>query len=286
MKKIFTLFVALFAMTICAKAQIVDGFEDYDAFTVDPAGFWTFYDGDGAQTYGYNSVNFPNTGYTGACIVFNPSQTNPSVEDTQGAHSGSQFLAFFNAMGNPVPTTNDWIISPALSFTSNGTLSLYARELTDQYGAETMKIWVSSTNNEISSFSNIATESIGTTEWTEYTYNIPAGTKYVAINCNSTDVFALFIDDVVISGGTTSVAEVSNNEVSVYPNPANNVVNVNANSNIDNVEIYSISGQKVGDFSANGTTTSINTESLSAGMYLMKINTENGVINKKFSVAR
>ena len=112
MKKIFTLFVALFAMTICAKAQIVDGFEDYDAFTVDPAGFWTFYDGDGAQTYGYNSVNFPNTSYTGACIVFNPSQTNPSVEDSQGAHSGSQFLAFFNAMGNPVPTTNDWIISP------------------------------------------------------------------------------------------------------------------------------------------------------------------------------
>ena len=76
------------------------------------------------------------------------------------------------------------------------------------------------------------------------------------------------------------------NVINVYPNPANNVVNVNANSNINNVEIYSISGQKVGDFSANGTTTSINTESLSAGMYLMKINTENGVINKKFSVAR
>ena len=149
-----------------------------------------------------------------------------------------------------------------------------------------MKILVSSTNTEFSSFSNIATESIGTIEWTEYTYNIPAGTKYVAINCNSTDVFALFIDDVVISGGTTSVAEVSNNEVSVYPIPANNVVNVNANSNISNVEIYTVSGQKVGDFSANGTTTSINTESLSAGMYLMKISTENGVINKKFSVAR
>lgn len=283
MKKIFTLFVALFAMTICAKAQIVDGFEDYDAFTVDPAGFWTYYDGDGQQTYGFNGTTFDNAYYTGSCIVFNPSLTVPSTEENHAAHSGSQYLAFFNATSG---ATNDWMISPMLSFTSNGTLTFYARELTTQYGDEIMKVYYSTTDNDPSSFTLIATENVGSTEWAEYSYTIPANAKYIAIQCNSNDVFALFIDDVVISGGTTSVAEVSNNEVSVYPNPANNVVNVNANSNIDNVEIYSISGQKVGDFTANGTTTSINTESLSNGMYLMKINTENGVINKKFSVAR
>ena len=101
-------------------------------------------------------------------------------------------------------------------------------------------------------------------------------------------MFILNLDDITVTNATVvgnSIDEI-NSEVSVYPIPANNVVNVNAISNISNVEIYSISGQKVGDFTANGTTTSINTESLSNGMYLMKINTENGVINKKFSVAR
>jgi hypothetical protein len=284
MKKIFTLFVALFAMTICAKAQIVDGFENYDPFTVDPAGIWTYYDGDGKQTYGFQNVDFDNSGYTGSCIVFNPSLTDPSIEDSYAAHSGSQYLAFFNATQNTV--TNDWMISPELSFTSNGTLTLFARELTTQYGAEIMKIHYSTTDNNPSSFTLLATESVSSTEWAEYSFTIPASAKYVAIQCNSNDVFALFIDDVAIIGATVNVADVETSTVNIYPNPANNVANVNANANINNIEIYSISGQKVADFTANGTQATINTSNMSTGMYLMKINTENGVINQKFAVAR
>ena len=97
-------------------------------------------------------------------------------------------------------------------------------------------------------------------------------------------MFWLNLDDVEISLGT-NVENVENN-VSVYPNPANTMVNVNANSNINNIEIYSISGQKVGDFTANGTQAAISTDNMSTGLYLMKINTENGVINQKFAVAR
>lgn len=96
----------------------------------------------------------------------------------------------------------------------------------------------------------------------------------------------LYIDNVYISE-STSIADVeSNNTVSVYPNPANNVINVNATSNISNVEVYTITGQKVGDFTANNTNIAINTSNLTNGLYLMQIHTENGIINKKFSVVR
>ena len=281
--RVFTLFVVFAAMTLGVKAQIADGFENYDPFTVDPAGIWTYYDGDGQGTYGFSGTTFDNAYYTGSCIVFNPSLTDPSTEENHAAHSGSQYLAFFNATSG---ATNDWMISPLLSFTSNGTLTFYARELTTQYGAEVMKIHYSTTNNDPSSFTLIATENVASTEWAEYTYTIPANAKYIAIQCNSNDVFALFIDDVAIIGATVNVADVEANEVSVYPNPANTMVNVNANSNINNIEIYSISGQKVGDFTANGTQAAISTDNMSTGLYLMKINTENGVINQKFAVAR
>ena len=95
----------------------------------------------------------------------------------------------------------------------------------------------------------------------------------------------LWIDNINIFTGT-GIAEIENNDVKVFPNPANNYINVNANSNISNVEVYTIAGQKVGDFTVNGTQSVINTANLSNGMYLMRINTENGTINKKFTVVR
>ena len=95
----------------------------------------------------------------------------------------------------------------------------------------------------------------------------------------------LWIDNINIFTGT-GIAEIENNDVKVFPNPANNVINVNATSNISNVEVFTITGQKVGDFTANNTKATISTANLTTGLYLMKIHTDNGVINKKFSVVR
>jgi hypothetical protein len=112
-------------------------------------------------------------------------------------------------------------------------------------------------------------------------------TIQVAIHCESdADEYYFYVTNFFIDSDPVGIEEVESNNISVYPNPANNYVNVNANSNISNVEVYTISGQKVADFTANGTQAVISTSNLSNGMYLMRINTENGTINKKFSVAR
>lgn len=196
MKKIFTLFFALFMMAFCAKAQITDDFESYAAFTVDPAGTWTYYDGDQDTTYNFSNVNFTNQNYVGSCIVFNPSQTNPSTENEYAAYSGSQFIAFFSSVSTQ---SNDWMISPALTFTNGCILSLYAREITTQYGDEIMNIMYSTTNNTPNSFTLLQTVNVNHTDWRNYTFNIPANATYVAINYTSNDVFALYIDDISIT---------------------------------------------------------------------------------------
>lgn len=280
MKKNFTLLALFVAFTLCAKSQISDDFETYEPFTVDPAGIWSYYDGDGLETYAISGVTFDNQEYIGSCIVFNPTVT---PLNGVSAHSGNQFLAFFNANGG---ATDDWVISPELTFSSDGTISFFARSLSNAYGPESMKVWYSTTDNNPSSFTLIASELVSVLEWTEYSYTVPSGAKYVALNCTSNDCVMLLIDDVVISCGQNDIADIGNSDVCVYPIPASSVVNVNATSNISNVEIYSISGLKIRDFFVGGTTAIINTESMSNGIYLIKVKTENGIVTKKFSVIR
>ncbi len=56
-----------------------------------------------------------------------------------------------------------------------------------------------------------------------------------------------------------------------YPNPTQDIINLSANNTIESVSIFSILGQKVMDVSVNENTSSINIESLTQGVYLMKV---------------
>lgn len=67
-----------------------------------------------------------------------------------------------------------------------------------------------------------------------------------------------------------SVTDFSNSQVSVYPNPVNNIINLSAEKNIEKVEIFNMLGQRVFDKVLNTTQGSINVEFLSQGAYLMK----------------
>src|SRR5690606_30987485 len=56
-----------------------------------------------------------------------------------------------------------------------------------------------------------------------------------------------------------------------FPNPMNEVLYLGANSTLDNVIIYTISGKKVLDQNIGAATTEINVSNLSPGIYLMKV---------------
>ncbi len=266
MKKIFTLFVALFAMTFFANAQFLlqEGFEGEGI----PSG-WTVIDndGDGHEWYVLNNSQSQSGGFN--------------------VHSGDGHITSAS-YASVALTPDNWLITPAINLVANATLSFWVAGQDPSYASEFYGVLLSTTGTTVNDFNIELMTGTSTPNMTQQVIDLSAytgQTVYIAFrHYNVSDMFRINLDDVEISLGN-NIANVESS-VNVYPIPANTMVNVNANSNISNVEIYTVSGQKVGDFSANGTTTSINTESLSAGMYLMKINTENGVINKKFSVAR
>ena len=136
----------------------------------------------------------------------------------------------------------------------------------------------------------------GDPEYAPFGMTVPAGTKYIAIDVTDMESYLFygiieypnyfFVDNFTISTEGVGVETFEENTVSVYPNPAKNVLNINANSNINRVEVYNMMGQLVGSYTANDVNTQINTTSYANGVYTVKISTENGTTTKKFTVAR
>jgi len=77
---------------------------------------------------------------------------------------------------------------------------------------------------------------------------------------------------------TSSVREVNSFNVSLYPNPTFNTIQLNTDERISSVEIFSVNGVKV--ISANNRT--VNVESLEAGCYLVAVTSGNKVWRSRF----
>lgn len=191
---------------------IFDDIESHTVFTLNSAGDvpWTFIDGDGQNTYSIANYTFTNQGEAMSTIVFDPEQvlhetnSTPLTETTDGdpfyAYSGNQFFASFNSSSGQ---TNDWIISPELNFTETFEFSFYARSGHKPAYAEDFVVAYSTTTDDESAFTNVLQTVTSTPfEWTEYSYNVPATAKYVAINCNSNDQYYFCVDDIYIGDGT------------------------------------------------------------------------------------
>ena len=69
----------------------------------------------------------------------------------------------------------------------------------------------------------------------------------------------------------------SENQVIIYPNPTTSVLNIKMNSNLKRATIYSVLGTKVLETSSKN----INASNLKRGIYLIKIENENGSISTK-----
>lgn len=183
---------------------IKDDFESHDNFKINSSGTvgWSYIDADNKSTVGFTFVYFQNGGSKMAYIVFNPSQTDPPFEGAGSSpHSGEKYLASFSAVGG---VTDDYFISPELSFSTDFVLSFWAKSWTNTYGLERMKVGYSTTGNQKVDFTNWLTagdyvEVPDGDEWTRYSFVVPVDAKYVTIACMSNAAFLLMIDDVSIS---------------------------------------------------------------------------------------
>ncbi len=185
---------------------VLDSFEDETPFVLDGVsdmiGQFKRVDGDGKTVYGSQAANFasiPGAYGPSSFMVWSQSQVD-AILGTSGlypAKTGDQFLIAF--CPDDASQADDWLISPAVIGGSDVSFAL--RALTYQYGAETVELMVSSTNDTPEAFEVFKTievmeENVSQPSWQEYTFTLPEDAKYFAIHYTSTDIFGLMVDDI------------------------------------------------------------------------------------------
>jgi sugar lactone lactonase YvrE len=83
---------------------------------------------------------------------------------------------------------------------------------------------------------------------------------------------------------TVSVNEVTGNQVVVYPNPANDFIQLQAAYSIVGVHMYDATGRLVLSEFNLGSKANVNIEKLGAGMYDLQVVTANGNFHQKVIV--
>ncbi len=92
---------------------------------------------------------------------------------------------------------------------------------------------------------------------------------------------SVYVDSIVFDNtlGTADFINL-NNSISLYPNPAKEVLNISSSNSITNIEVYDLLGKKV---AFNNNASDVNVAALGKGVYIVKVAQENGsVVAKQF----
>ena len=177
---------------------VTEDFESYAAFTISHFGQWALHDGDGQATMGIQDgkgyfVEYDNVEAPMAFQIFNPSAVNLNSLYFP-THSGKQVAAAFNA--GRYTANDDWLISPEVDGAQTITFWACSPDA-NYYGTnEQMEVLYSTTDTLVTSFTKLGNTYTVPGAWTQYSVNLPEGTRHFAIRCTSLDQYILFVDDI------------------------------------------------------------------------------------------
>jgi len=131
------------------------------------------------------------------------------------------------------------------------------------------------------------TLSSATSNTNSYTINgLQPGTTYsIQVQANCGDGNLSEWSSAVTGTTTTGIDSWLANSVSLYPNPAKEVVNVQCTMNnvqIEAVEVYDVYGKLINTVIVTENPTRINISGLADGMYFVRVTTEEGMVTKTF----
>ena len=185
--------------------EVIEDVEQYTDFIIDNIGDWTVYDADHATNYfigGTGIPTYPNMGGPAAFYVFNPFTLG--IGSYFEPHSGQKFFAAFAPQPDATGTTvaaNDWLVSPELSGEAQ-TISFWVENFTLNL-AEDFTVYYSTTDNQLSTWTTGKAVKLGdrkgTDDWSQVSFELPAGAKYFAINYHSKAGNGLLIDDIAFT---------------------------------------------------------------------------------------
>ena len=126
------------------------------------------------------------------------------------------------------------------------------------------------------------------TSWAQRTFSISGYSHsegYIALRHHGvSDMFQIHLDDLEITS-TVSTNEIESIEMDIYPNPANNILNIKSDSKYigTKYDIIDNSGKIVLTGLISSNLTRLNTENLSHGIYLLSAGDN---IKRKFIISK
>lgn len=234
-----------------------------------------------------------------------------NIPNGQSGGANSFAIVNFNSVAaGQAGTISNWLITQAIDVKDGDVVSFYTRKGTDGTGdwADRLEVRYSigatstapSGATGVGSFTNLGVTVNPNLEkgfvypktWTKYQFTVSGvGTTSAAVKFafryfvtdggpEGTNSDIIGIDTFSIDRAALGVNETaSGSKISVYPNPATDVLNVNGVSGIKNIEVFDISGRKV-DVKVKDNTVSV--QNLKSGAYIINVEAKEGKITEKF----
>ena len=236
----------------------------------------------GVATYSYGFDNtatgfYQNDGWSGAW------STNATAGNPQ---AGAQ-MVFSNNSNSAA--TNRWLFSKPFNLVAGNqyTISFYLRSFGSTTTAQSIKLTAGTEATSTAQTNTLWTSStFANGTWTQYTATfLPSatGTYYFGFNHFSplqASSVSLALDTFNING-VLGVNEVKHENIamSVFPNPATDILNIGTKSKIEKVTVFDASGKAV-NVKLDGD--KIDVRSLATGNYLINVETKEGISTQKF----
>ncbi len=195
--------------------------DDYEPFVNRSFGGWTLLDLDGGKTYTFLSdVNNPYRTQPMAFQLINPLTAgipDNYLEDIP-PHSGDNLLVGWSTNGQ----NDNWLISPELSGRGQ-TVTFWGRSFSVAFPEE-FEILYSTGGKDPDEFVrvdnvvNYPANGIVPEEWTEFSFDVPEGSRYFALRHTAYDTYAIYLDDFEFEASGALPLDFTLNGYNVYRN--------------------------------------------------------------------
>ncbi len=118
-----------------------------------------------------------------------------------------------------------------------------------------------------------------------YNYNVSKA-GYNAVNDYVRVINEDVIEEVILVKDYTSINEELVSSIEVYPNPANKKINIKSNSIVDQIKIIDTSGRVIKSNVINDNEVNIDIQNIDQGFYILKIFSNEKIINKKIQIIK
>ncbi len=202
-------------------------------------------------------------------------QNNDDIDHEDVASSTSYF--------SPIGRANRWMIVPNLQLGAYGNILSWDMKSKDPSFLESIKVLLSKTGTEKADFvDTLYINDMVEPDWKTIEMNIAlkgfvSQTVHIAFVLQTVDGFKFLLDNLKVEKESTLKTESLEPKSFAFANPFKNYIQIKTDEVIKHISLINLSGQIV----ASGNQKNMATDHLTQGIYILEIETENGIFKSK-----